>query len=196
MGRPAAYSEKQMVDAAAALVAERGLDAFTMEALGGAIGAPMGSIYYRFASRDSLLASVWLDEVERFQGFWVGAASRAEHPGELAWATVEYARKQPARARLLVRHRPDEWLGPDVPKDLQRRARHLNDEIPGALRALSVRWIGRATSRQIATLRFAVVDIPLAAVRPYLEKDAAVPSWLTTTVASAADAAWEAGCGT
>ena len=190
MGRPQAFSEEQMVESAAALVSERGPQAFTMEALGDAIGAPTGSIYYRFSSRDVLLAAVWLGEVERFQARWNAEAVRCRSVGELARVTVAYARRHRARARVLMLHRSDEFLGRDIPPPIRARAERLNAKVPSVLRALSTRWSGSARSKQVA-----VIDIPLAAVRPYLERDDPIPAWIERAASVAAEAAWNEGSG-
>jgi len=182
-----------MVAEAAAIVAARGIDAFSMDALGEALGAPMGSIYYRFDSRDALLGQVWLSEVERFQAYWASAADQSACVGELAAATVVYARRHRARARVLMLHRADEFLGDDVPESVRARALRLNATLPRTLRELSARWCGSARTRDLGALRFAVIDVPLAAVRPYLEQDQSIPAWMEDATSAAAEAAWMTG---
>ena len=55
MPRPAKHDEKSILSGAATLVAARGPGAATVSAIGHAIGAPSGSIYHRFRTRDALL---------------------------------------------------------------------------------------------------------------------------------------------
>ena len=55
------------MDAAMRLVAEGGPNAATVAGIAGALGAPVGSIYHRFKSRDLLLARLWIRTVKRFQ---------------------------------------------------------------------------------------------------------------------------------
>ena len=68
MPRPAKFDADQLLDTAAGLVvSEGGPAALTMTAVADRLGAPSGSIYHRFRSRDLLAASLWLRAVERFQ---------------------------------------------------------------------------------------------------------------------------------
>jgi AcrR family transcriptional regulator len=61
MGRRALYSADQILDAARDLAAQSGPAAVTIAALGSALGgAPSGSLYHRFASRNELLGRLWL----------------------------------------------------------------------------------------------------------------------------------------
>jgi AcrR family transcriptional regulator len=55
MPRPSRFSEAQILDATAAIVAAGGPGAATIGAIGNVLKAPSGSIYHRFASRDVLL---------------------------------------------------------------------------------------------------------------------------------------------
>lgn len=73
MPRVAKFDEVQILNAAAKLVAARGPAAATMSAIGAAIGAPNGSIYHRFQSRDELLGQLWLSKAKRFQDRWAEA---------------------------------------------------------------------------------------------------------------------------
>src|SRR5215470_11955146 len=61
MPRPSRFSEAQILDATAAIVAADGPSAATIGAIGHMLKAPSGSIYHRFASRDVLLGRLWLD---------------------------------------------------------------------------------------------------------------------------------------
>ena len=61
MARPTKFTESQILDAAAAIIAAAGPGAATMSAIGTAIGAPSGSLYHRFRTRDELLGRLWLE---------------------------------------------------------------------------------------------------------------------------------------
>ena len=68
MGRRKRFTHNEFIDAAVMLIAENGPGALTISALSERIGAPVGSVYHRFPSRDVLLAELWLKIVESFQG--------------------------------------------------------------------------------------------------------------------------------
>ena len=59
MPRPQLHPTDAMLDAARDLVLRAGPRATTIEAIAEASGAPTGSIYHRFRSRDELLATLW-----------------------------------------------------------------------------------------------------------------------------------------
>src|SRR6267154_2574457 len=67
MPRPSRFTDAQILDAAAALVAAGGPGAATIGAIGASLDAPSGSIYHRFASRDVLLGRLWLSKAAFFQ---------------------------------------------------------------------------------------------------------------------------------
>ena len=67
MPRPAKFTEDQILDSALRLVAEGGPGAATIAGIAGLLGAPVGSIYHRFRSRDLLLARFWIRTIKDFQ---------------------------------------------------------------------------------------------------------------------------------
>ncbi|NOX28486.1 MAG: helix-turn-helix transcriptional regulator, partial [Actinobacteria bacterium] len=56
MGRRPKYSSDQILDAAASLLAADGPTALSVARIAARLGAPSGSIYHRFGSRDVLVA--------------------------------------------------------------------------------------------------------------------------------------------
>ena len=73
MARPARFSDSDLLDAAAEVAAAHGPAATTISAIAQAAGAPTGSLYHRFPSRDVLLGTLWLDLIGRFQAGWIEA---------------------------------------------------------------------------------------------------------------------------
>jgi AcrR family transcriptional regulator len=67
MGRPARHHVRSILDSAKQVSAAVGPQKLTIAAVADAAGAPIGSIYHRYASRDDILAALWLDLVEGFQ---------------------------------------------------------------------------------------------------------------------------------
>ncbi len=62
--RDAARNRAALLEAAASLVAEHGVDAVTMEAVAGRAGVGKGTVFRRFESREGLMAAL-LDHTER-----------------------------------------------------------------------------------------------------------------------------------
>ena len=66
MGRPSKFSEEALLDAALVVV-DRDWKAATTADVAAAVGAGVGSLYYRFANREVLLLALWVRSIRRFQ---------------------------------------------------------------------------------------------------------------------------------
>jgi AcrR family transcriptional regulator len=171
MARPAKYTEDQILDAAVRLVADRGPAAATVGAIAEALEAPVGSIYHRFASRDLLLARLWLRTVKRFQHGFLEALSGDDLDDAALNAALHCTKwvrghRDEARVLLLYRHR--DLLAGDWPEDLADDLAQLNADVDAAMRRHARRRFGRADARAMSRLTFALVDIPYAAIRRHL----------------------------
>ena len=89
MGRNAKFDRDGIVAATLALVAEAGPKAATIAAIAGRLGAPVGSIYHRYPSRELLLAELWMSVVEGYQDGFV-AALEGDDAVEAAGASALY----------------------------------------------------------------------------------------------------------
>jgi AcrR family transcriptional regulator len=188
MPMPARFQTEELLDAALALFAEGGLQAVTMAGVARAVGAPSGSLYHRFAGRPALVASLWLRAVERFQDGYlaalecpdpIGAAHRA------AAHVLRWVREHPAEALLLLTHGPDEVLVPNTPAELTSRHDGTRRRLDAALTQLRRRLPGQVSPTR---LRFAVIDLPYAAVRPYLQQGRPLPVEVDELVINTLDA--------
>ena len=119
MPRPQVHPTDTMLDAARDLLLEEGSRSATMEAIADASGAPTGSIYHRFGSRDELIAKLWIRAVHRSQASFLAALER-DSPREAALAAalsiVDFCEDHPADAQLLVGFRRE-----DLVKRIPRR---------------------------------------------------------------------------
>ena len=175
MGRPPKFDADQILDAAAALVAEGGPSALSVSGVAERLAAPTGSIYHRFRSRDVLAASLWLRTVERFQhGFHAAlhledprAAVRAAATHVLAWS-----RENVAEAQLLLLYRSGDVIGHGWPPELEQRNKQLRDRVERAVADLC-RRLEATTRADRRRVRFAMIDIPYGAVRTPLARGAA-----------------------
>jgi AcrR family transcriptional regulator len=185
VGRQAKFSADQIVDAAMDLVAKGGPTAATVPAIADRLGAPSGSIYHRFASRDLILANVWLRAVRRSQA---GFLERLEHPGPgsgvaAALHLLAWTRQNLAEAQVLLLHRRNE-LAAQWPTELGEELASLNDGIVQRLRDYT-RWrFGRATRSNLEVVTFALVDVPYGAVRRHLGAGRRPPATLDALVSS------------
>ena len=168
MGRKAYFKRDEFMDAALKMVAQGGPGALTVSALASGMKAPIGSVYHRFPSRDVLLAELWIRAVESFQR---GFLEALECNGLLASLyTVEWVRKHPNEGRLLLLYRREDLLSGDWPEHLRDHVAHLSRELDSGIRSFAEKRFGSLSDETLRRATFALVDVPLAAVRPHLEE--------------------------
>lgn len=188
MPRPAKFDQQQILEAAAQIVGTGGAAAATIGAIAEALGAPSGSIYHRFRSRDELLGRLWLSKIGAFQA---GAlrALRREDPAsaavEAALFTLDWVRADPLGARIALLHRRDEFEGGGWPEDVVAEARRLAVELDAALGDITRRLFGSDTPAARRAARFAIVDLAYAAVRPHITRGELPPPELDALVEAA-----------
>ena len=191
MGRRAVFDRTQMTGAALRLVAERGPQAVTVSALAQEVGAPTGSIYHRYRSREQLLAELWMEVVEGFQNRFVESLAQARDvEGAVATARlmVNWTREHPLEARLLLLHRRQDFVSGEWPAELAQRAAALEPQLGTALRAFADRAFGRADAETMARLRYALLDAPFGALRPYVQGQKRLPAVVDELVIATARA--------
>lgn len=193
MGRPALYTVDDILDAALDLVEEGGLQGASVAAIARRLGAPSGSIYHRFASRDLVMATLWVRTVRRFQRGFLDALAvpdPTEAARRAATHTVEWTDQHPREARLLTMYRRQDLitLWPD---ELGEELATLNDVVKDAIVGFAGRRFGTVDAATLGRVRFALVDIPYAAARQVLSGEGAAP-WLVDAVAAACEAALDA----
>lgn len=173
MPRPPRFSEDQILDAGLALVAEGGPAALTLTAVAQRIGAPSGSIYHRFGSRDLLVGELWVRTVDAFQDGWLDALAQADEPMGMARRgaahVLTWSIQHPNGARLLMLHRSEDLLAEDWPEPLRDANRRQRERVTAALDDLAQRFevSGR---RHLRRLTFACVEIPTAEIRHCLAR--------------------------
>jgi AcrR family transcriptional regulator len=177
MARPSKFSRNDVVGAAAALAAASGPAAVTMSAVAASLGAPTGSIYHRFESRQELMAEAWLWASESFQAALIAALGRGSEPGglEAALHTIQWARDQPGLARLVVLYRRSDFIPGTLPGPFRSRAERLGSELDAALSAFAATTLGSDDLAAKQRAAFLLVDVPQAAVRRYLSAGMAPP---------------------
>jgi AcrR family transcriptional regulator len=168
MARPSKHDEKAILEAAAILVAAGGPRAATVGAICNAIGAPSGSIYHRFTTRDELLGRLWLDRAARFQDAWVRALEEKDAVAAglaAALSLPRVAREDFDGARIMLLHRRDDFLADGWPEAMKSEAKRLGDQAAKGISQMARRLFGRDTPATRQSAAFATVDIPYGAVR-------------------------------
>jgi len=179
---PRKHDTDTILDAARALALRDGPRAASVAAIAAESGAPAGTLYHRFGSRDGVLAAAWLRALERFQA---GALDAAREPDAveaavgMALATVAFARAHPDDARLLLTLRRDDLLDSEPGAELRERLAAMNAPLEAQLRRVARGLHGRADARALDRVTRAVVDVPYAAVRRHAGR---LPAWLADDV--------------
>lgn len=195
MPRPAKFSKARILSAAANLVAGGGPGAATIVAIAQATGAPSGSIYHRFGSRDELLGRLWLTKAAYFQDAFAAAfaapdARRAATEGALSLPRA--ARADLEGARIMLLHRREDFLGAGWPAEMNREAERLGGQIAALLREGAMRLFGKDTKANRERTTFALVDIPLGAVRRHVAQGKPPPAEVDALIELAVGAVLDA----
>ncbi len=191
MARPSKFEESTLIQVATTLAADRGPARLTMQALAAALRAPSGSIYHRFQGRPALLAAVWLDALTSFQTAWWAGAEDAPTAEAVALLPLRWARKERARAKVLSAYRSTEFLSEQTPTSQMQAVRSVQRLSIDRLRALSARFLHSTDRREVERIVFALVDIPLAALRRPLIDERPIGRALEECVRTAASAVLE-----
>lgn len=179
--RQTQHLAKDILDAARGLVLERGVQAATVDAIVRKSGAPVGSLYHRFGSRDRLMTELWIRAVSRSQAAFLAATAHpdaAQAAVDAALSIYDFARDHPADARLLASFRREDLLHDARSPKLLAELKSLNRPLEEATTNLARRLFGRATQKTAEQTLFAVIDIPMGAIRRYLLAGRELPDWL------------------
>lgn len=182
MPRPARFSADDLLDAAAALLAEHGPAAVTVSAVARAAGAPSGSMYHRFSGRAALCGELWMRTEERFGEGFAAALTGTGGPRARCVAgarhTVQWCRDNRTEAAVLLAG-ADALCAAEWPPELHDRRRRLRRRLRRLLSVL------HADGDRVNA---AVIDIPYAVVRRHLLAGTAIPASADAIVTECAEA--------
>ncbi len=195
MARPARFDEDVILDAALQVVTDRGPHAATTDAVADRMGGHAGSIYYRFPTKDHLLAALWMRCARAGQAGLFEALARDDLDEAFDAAVLHYprwSRKNPAPARILAAY-GREQVTPRWPDELAAVVENVNNDLAAAVAEFTTRWYPSVTSARRRAVTFAVLDLPASAIRRYLLAGRTPPTSLDAPVLAAARAALAAG---
>jgi AcrR family transcriptional regulator len=191
MPRPARFDQDAILDAALRVVAARGPARVTTDALAEEMGGHVGSIYYRFPTKDHLLAQLWMRCARAGQAGMLRELGREDPREAFEGAVLHYprwSRRDLPAARVLAAH-GREQLTPDWPGELAAELAGVNDDLARAVEAFTRRWYGAPNGGHRQAMRFALLDLPASAIRRYLLAGRVPPVSLDRIVLAAAHAA-------
>lgn len=195
MGRQPRFDEGDILEAALHRIAAQGPGAATIAGIAGDLGAPTGSLYHRFRSKDLLIATLWLDVAEEFQeGFLsvLGGGDPVEAGRSAILWSLDWCRRNPERARLLMLHRRSELLEGEWPDEVVGRAAALAGRAEAGMRRFAKRRLGSGSKPALWRVRLALVDLPIGAARSDIEERRVPSHDLDGLLPAAADAILDA----
>jgi AcrR family transcriptional regulator len=188
MPRPQIHTTDSMLDAARDLLLGDGSPSATMEAIAATSGAPTGSIYHRFGSRDELIARLWIRAVYRSQASFVAALERQdakEAALAAAMSIIDFCEQHPADAQLLVAFRREDLIRTIPGGKLAHELDVLNRPVERAVVQLAQRLYGTRSRAALDRTLLAVFDLPYGAARRYLITGRRLPKGLRADLSRA-----------
>jgi AcrR family transcriptional regulator len=170
----AKFSQMDFLTAAQAIAAAEGPAAATIASISARLGAPTGSFYHRFASRNVVLGELWLGTVLDFRE-GISAALDAGDGLQAALHTPAWARAHPDNARLLLMYDRKDFVQGEWPEELRERVAEMTQRMEaGSLRQARVIF-GDDGREEVRLAQFLISEVPVAAVRQHLVRREAPP---------------------
>lgn len=169
------FEDADFLAAARNLAAAGGPASVTVTSVSERLGAPVGSFYHRFASRDVLLANMWLGTALAFQDGFV-AAIKAGDGLAAALHTPIWVRSHFEEARAFLLYHRDDFAHGNWPQELKDQVVRQGRRVDAAYKRLARDTFGGASANELRLARFVLADVPKAAVGPYLRQGISPPS--------------------
>jgi AcrR family transcriptional regulator len=170
----AKFSQMDFLTAAQAIAAAEGPAAVTIASISARLGAPTGSFYHRFASRNVVLGELWRGKVLDFRE-GISAALDAGDGLRAALHTPAWVRAHPDNARLLLMYDRKDFVQGEWPEELRERVAEMTQRMEaGSLRQARVIF-GEDGREEVRLAQFLISEVPVAAVRQHLVRREAPP---------------------
>jgi AcrR family transcriptional regulator len=163
------FTRADFLTAARELAAQGGPGAVTVVSVTQRLGAPSGSFYYRFASRDVLLAELWLATALAFQEGFVAAIKRGDGLGA-ALHTPVWVRAHLEEARFFLLYHRDDFVQGGWPQALKSRVARQAQRVDACYKRFAQDILGGVDAERLRVARYVLADAPKAAVEPHLRR--------------------------
>ena len=185
MVRLAKYNEDSFIDSAIQIAAQCGIGAVSMASIASQAGAPVGSLYHRFDSRNAVLARAWLKVRADFRAQVSCHWTRGD-----TWlaveALVQWCRNKPVYARFMLQSDDAPDFG-DLPAQLRAELEADQAELDAAF-TRCVQSLPARVDNPVHVLRFILIGAPVAIVKPFLSQDLPIPPSIDAILRSSHDA--------
>lgn len=176
MGRKAKFQKNDFLDAALSLLSKQGLKGVTIAAIAKKVNAPVGSVYHRFASREILMAELWIKLIESFQTDFIKKLESGDGLNAALYV-LEWARKHPKKARVLMLYRREELITGNWPDSIKAIAEALKSEVNKGLGAFAMQFFGQITKQNLGRVLYCLVQVPTGAVRDFIQRGEPIPDF-------------------
>lgn len=189
MARPAKFTPDDILDATSAAVGTHG-PAATIAQVSAQIGAPVGSIYHRFPSREHLMTRLWLRAIRRFH---VGLldTGRISDPREALLAQAvhqpRFCRENPRDAFVMSLH-SQRQLMTSCPKELRQDVADVNDDIWALGRDQMQALYGTSQGHIADVVALGIRQTPYGMIRTHIRNQLPIPVWIDDAVLAASSA--------
>ena len=163
----AKFSQTDFLSAAQAIAAAQGPADVTIASITARLGAPTGSFYHRFASRNVVLGELWLRTVLDFQE-GIGAALEAGDGLRAALHTPAWVRAHLDNARLLLMYDRRDFVQGEWPEELRERVAEMTERMEAGSRQRARVVFGTDGREEVRLAQFLIAEVPVAAVRQHL----------------------------
>ena len=168
MGMPR-FTNSDFLAAARSQAWAEGPGTVTVDSVIRRLRAPRGSFYHRYSSRDVLLGELWLSTILSFQEGFV-AAIDSDDGLAAALHTPRWARENLEDARLLLIYSRHDFVEGAWPTALQEGVRAQGERIHACVNRFAKRTFGGVTQAHKRRAMFVLCELPIAAVKGYLER--------------------------
>lgn len=188
MVRLAKFTEAQLVESAIDVAAQCGIQSASMSAIATRAGAPIGSVYHRFDSRGTILASAWLrvkaDFRQEVASCWQGGDSWDGVASLLDWC-----RRKPVYARFLLLGDDASIVEAGLSPETLAALESEQAELDVCFEKCALAFQGDVAADALAPmLRFILIDSPVAIVKPYLTHNQPIPDCVDAILRASHDA--------
>ena len=185
MVRIAKYNEDGFIESAIQIAAQCGIGAVSMASIASKAGAPIGSLYHRFDSRNTVLARAWLKVRADFRG--EVSCHWAHGDTWLAVeALVQWCRSKPVYARFMLQSDEAPDFG-ELPAQLRAELEADQAELDAAFTRCVQTLLPRVDNPG-HVLRFILIGAPVAIVKPFLSQNLPIPPSINAVLRSSHDA--------
>jgi AcrR family transcriptional regulator len=163
------FTNSDFLSAARSEAWAKGPGTVTVDSVIQRLRAPRGSFYHRYQSRDALLGELWLSTVLSYQEGFVAAIDNDDGLAA-ALHTPRWAREHLEDARLLLIYSRHDFVEGDWPSTLQEGVRAQGERIHACVNRFAQQTFGVASQANRRRAMFVLCELPIAAVKGYLER--------------------------